>query len=38
MRDLYKFEKNPPSDKKEILAMFDSFGEWLVEEDGKVFG
>jgi hypothetical protein len=38
MRDLYEFEKNPPSDKEEILAMFDSFGEWLMEEDRRIFG
>ena len=37
MRGLYEFEKNPPSDKEEILAMFDSFGEWLMEEDRRVF-
>ena len=38
MKDLYEFEKNPPSDKKQILDMFDSFGNWLMEEDKKVFG
>lgn len=37
MRDLYEFEKNPPSDKKQILDMFDSFGNWLMEEDKRVF-
>lgn len=38
MRNLYEFEKYPPSDKGDILAMFDSFGEWLMEEDRKIFG
>ena len=37
MRNLYEFEKNPPSNKEEILAMFDSFGEWLMGEDKRVF-
>lgn len=38
MRDLYEFEKNPPTSKEKILAMFDSFGSWLMEEDKRVFG
>lgn len=38
MENLHRFVEHPPSDKEEILVMFDSFGKWLMEEDRRVFG
>ncbi len=34
---LYGWTQNPPSDKEPVMDILNSFGEWLVEEDKRVF-
>jgi len=38
MKKALDWTKNAPENKQEILNFLDTFGNWLVEEDARVFG